>query len=151
YVEVWRAQLLELLDLSPSIDTRVRHLSGGQRRRLAIGIELISLPSVLFLDEPTSGLDATAAMELMQSLPRFVQAGCTIVAVLHQPSTRLLLSHVQHILLMRFPPLPTDGDTPQVMFYGSLSRAISLATIFLHTPTTVAAAVDQRKKKNKMR
>lgn len=46
-------------------------LSGGERKRLAIAVELISCPSVLFLDEPTSGLDATAAEELLSLLRSF--------------------------------------------------------------------------------
>ncbi len=43
-----------------------RGISGGQRKRVNIGLELVAVPSLLFLDEPTSGLDATAAYDILQ-------------------------------------------------------------------------------------
>ncbi len=49
--------------------------SGGQRKRVNIGLELVSKPSLLFMDEPTSGLDATAATDILTALKR--QAPCS--------------------------------------------------------------------------
>ena len=46
--------------------------SGGQRKRVNIGLELVSKPSLLFMDEPTSGLDATAATDILTALKRSV-------------------------------------------------------------------------------
>ncbi len=63
-------------------------ISGGQKKRVAIGVELISNPSILIFDEPTSGLDSNNAlriMKLLQSLAKNEKK--IIIATLHQPST----------------------------------------------------------------
>jgi ABC-type multidrug transport system ATPase subunit len=62
-------------------DERQRGISGGQRKRVNVGIELVSDPLVLFLDEPTSGLDATSSMELIRALRQIAELGLTVVAV----------------------------------------------------------------------
>ncbi|KAA3682347.1 ATP-binding cassette, subfamily G (WHITE), member 2 [Paragonimus westermani] len=62
-----------------------RGLSGGERKRTCIGIELVKDPSVLFLDEPTTGLDAYTAGSVMKTLRRLADAGRTIVFSIHQP------------------------------------------------------------------
>jgi ABC-type multidrug transport system ATPase subunit len=80
-------ELLEVLGLTKKRDVHVRDLSGGEIKRLSVGIGLISNPYVLFLDEPTTGLDSTAAFSIVQYLS--VVAKTTNVAVimtLHQPS-----------------------------------------------------------------
>ena len=59
--------------------------SGGQRKRVNIGIELVSIPLALFLDEPTSGLDSTAAYEAISSLLPLLALNMNIAAVIHQP------------------------------------------------------------------
>ena len=64
-----------------------RGVSGGQRKRVNIGIELIAEPSILFLDEPTSGLDSTSTVSLIETLQQIAQAkSMTIASVIHQPS-----------------------------------------------------------------
>ena len=62
-----------------------RGISGGQRKRVSIGLELVSSPSILFLDEPTSGLDSTAALDVLTSLGELADLGMTIIASVHQP------------------------------------------------------------------
>ncbi len=62
-----------------------RGISGGERKRVNIGLELVAQPSVLFLDEPTSGLDATTTREIVGSLKKIARMGVNVVAVLHQP------------------------------------------------------------------
>ena len=83
---------LELLHISDvrhvkvgSIETR--GISGGQRKRVNIGLELITRPSVIFLDEPTSGLDAATSRCLVHSLKCLSQQGVTVVSTIHQPRT----------------------------------------------------------------
>eukprot|EP00968_Pinguiococcus_pyrenoidosus_P024510 scaffold4746_cov248-Pinguiococcus_pyrenoidosus.AAC.2 len=67
-------------------DERIRGVSGGQRKRVNIGMEVVAAPVALFLDEPTSGLDATAALTVTESLEQIAHAaGITVAMVVHQP------------------------------------------------------------------
>jgi ABC-type multidrug transport system ATPase subunit/pSer/pThr/pTyr-binding forkhead associated (FHA) protein len=78
---------LDLEDVRDSIvgDEVRRGLSGGQRKRLNVGMELLSEPSLLLLDEPTSGLDARSAMQLIRQCRGLASAGRTVVMTIHQP------------------------------------------------------------------
>ncbi|KAB2096971.1 hypothetical protein ES319_A01G139600v1 [Gossypium barbadense] len=67
----------------------VRGVSGGERKRVCIGNEIIINPSLLFLDEPTSGLDSTTALRTVQTLQDIAEAGKTVLTTIHQPSSRL--------------------------------------------------------------
>lgn len=82
--------VIDRLGLSHVTDTRVgnehtRGLSGGERRRVSIGIQLVNAPSVLLLDEPTTGLDSFAAHNLVLLLKRIAGYGVTILITIHQP------------------------------------------------------------------
>lgn len=84
------ATVLSQLDLSHVAgtvvgDENVRGLSGGQRKRLNVAMELMSEPSFLILDEPTSGLDARSAMELIRQCRELANAGRTVAMTIHQP------------------------------------------------------------------
>ncbi|KAF5184409.1 Abc transporter g family member [Thalictrum thalictroides] len=67
----------------------LRGVSGGEKKRVSIGHEMLVNPSLLLLDEPTSGLDSTAAHRLVQILESLAQKGKTIVTSMHQPSSRV--------------------------------------------------------------
>ncbi|KAL5704226.1 ABC transporter G member 25 [Ranunculus cassubicifolius] len=67
----------------------LRGVSGGERKRVSIGHEMLVNPSLLLLDEPTSGLDSTAAHRLVSILESLAQKGKTIVTSMHQPSSRV--------------------------------------------------------------
>ncbi|NP_001353404.1 ABC transporter G family member 8 [Solanum lycopersicum] len=67
-----------------------RGVSGGERRRVSIGIDIIHDPIILFLDEPTSGLDSTSAFMMVKVLQRIAQSGSIVIMSIHQPSYRIL-------------------------------------------------------------
>ncbi|KAL6585518.1 ABC transporter G member 22 [Orobanche minor] len=77
----------------------VRGVSGGERKRVCIGSEIIINPSLLFLDEPTSGLDSTTALRIVDTLHDIAEAGKTVITTIHQPSSRLFLKFDKLILL----------------------------------------------------
>ncbi len=77
--------VLQALDLAGRADVRVGALSGGQRKRASIAVELLTSPGVFFLDEPTSGLDPARAAEFMRLLRRLADGGTTVVLATHHP------------------------------------------------------------------
>ncbi|OBJ32605.1 ABC transporter ATP-binding protein [Mycobacterium colombiense] len=79
-------ETLQSLDLSDRADVPVRALSGGQRKRASIAVELLTRPRLFFLDEPTSGLDPSTAAEVMRLLRRLSQRGVTVVLTTHEPA-----------------------------------------------------------------
>ncbi|XP_060180599.1 ABC transporter G family member STR2-like [Lycium barbarum] len=99
-------KLIEQLGLSSTRNTYIgdegtRGVSGGERRRVSIGVDIIHGPSLLFLDEPTSGLDSTSAHSVIEKVHDIARAGSTVILTIHQPSHRiqLLLDHL--IILAR--------------------------------------------------
>ncbi|KAL5723508.1 ABC transporter G member 21 [Ranunculus cassubicifolius] len=67
----------------------LRGVSGGERKRVSIGQEMLVNPSLLLLDEPTSGLDSTTAQRIVATLRGLARGGRTVVTTIHQPSRRL--------------------------------------------------------------
>ncbi|XP_041020492.1 ABC transporter G family member STR2-like [Juglans microcarpa x Juglans regia] len=107
-------KLIEQLGLSSCQNTYIgdegkRGVSGGERRRVSIGVDIIHGPSLLFLDEPTSGLDSTSAHSVIEKVHHIARSGSTVILTIHQPSSRiqLLLDHL--IILAR----------GQLMYQGS--------------------------------
>nr|XP_023889798.1 ABC transporter G family member 11-like [Quercus suber] len=83
------------MGLQDSMDTRIggwsiKGLSGGQKRRVSICIEILTRPKLLFLDEPTSGLDSAASFHVMSRIVKLArQDGRTVIASIHQPSSEV--------------------------------------------------------------
>ena len=80
-------------------DSTLKGISGGERKRLSVGMEMIMNPSIIFLDEPTSGLDTYTAYSLIKSLKKLTEEGRTVVATIHQPSSDILRLFDDMILL----------------------------------------------------
>jgi len=88
--------VLRMLMLEESADVRVgdstmgqQGLSGGQKKRLSVALELVNNPSLLILDEPTSGLDSISALTLVKLLKTLAEQGATVISTIHQPSSTL--------------------------------------------------------------
>jgi len=96
-------------------DGKRRGVSGGERKRASIAVELISNPSLLFLDEPTSGLDSFQAQSVMEALLNLAQSGRTVVSVIHQPRSSIYHMCDQLCLL-------SEGE---VMYMGDAKEAVS--------------------------
>lgn len=76
-------EVIRQLDLTEWADQRIDRLSGGQRKRTSVALELLTQPSLLLLDEPTSGLDPALDRDVMVSLRELADAGRTVVVVTH--------------------------------------------------------------------
>ena len=79
-------QTMAELDLTGRADVPVRLLSGGQRKRASIAVELLTRPRLFFLDEPTSGLDPSTSVDVMRLLRRLTERGVTTVVTTHEPA-----------------------------------------------------------------
>uniref|UniRef100_A0A6N2L6V1 ABC transporter domain-containing protein n=1 Tax=Salix viminalis TaxID=40686 RepID=A0A6N2L6V1_SALVM len=109
---------LGLTKCKNSIIAFLRGLSGGERKRVSIGQEMLINPSLLFLDEPTSGLDSTTAQRIVSTLWELAKGGRTIVMTIHQPSSRLFYMFDKVLLLSEGNSL-YFGERSQVMDYFS--------------------------------
>lgn len=87
-------EVIAELGLSDRADMPIRQLSGGQRKRVSIGLELLTKPSLLFLDEPTSGLDPGNEKTLMELLRGLANDGRTVVVVTHSVQSLELCDRV---------------------------------------------------------
>ncbi|CAM0152039.1 unnamed protein product [Urochloa decumbens] len=83
--------LLDELSLRRVAGTRIKDLSGGERRRVSIGVEAVHDPAVLILDEPTSGLDSASALQIVGALRAMAETrGRTVALSIHQPGARIV-------------------------------------------------------------
>ncbi|KAI3748659.1 hypothetical protein L6452_11907 [Arctium lappa] len=99
-----------------------RGISGGERRRVSIGTDIIHDPIILFLDEPTSGLDSTSAYMVVKVLQRIARSGSIVIMSVHQPSYRLLGLLDRLLFLSR----------GQTVYSGSPANLLSFFSDFGH-------------------
>ena len=105
---------IDTVELTEKRDSFIKSLSGGQRKRASIAVELLSDPNLLFLDEPASGLDPGTERNLMQSLRKMADSGKTVILVTH---STLQLKMCDKIVFM--------GKGGNLCFYGSYDEALN--------------------------
>ncbi|KAI3903134.1 hypothetical protein MKW92_052950 [Papaver armeniacum] len=103
-------------------DEGLRGISGGERRRVSIGVDIIHDPILLFLDEPTSGLDSSCAFMVVKVLQRIARSGRIVIMSVHQPSSRVVGLFDQLMFL-------SQGET---VYYGSPNNLSLFLTDFGH-------------------
>lgn len=106
--------VLDTLDLGKTKETRCSRLSGGQKKRLSIALELLDNPPVMFLDEPTTGLDSSSSLQCVSMLKSLARGGRTIVCTIHQPSAAIY-EMFDHIYLV------ADG---QCVYQGAANSTV---------------------------
>ncbi|MFL5928438.1 MAG: ATP-binding cassette domain-containing protein [Gaiellaceae bacterium] len=115
------ARVLAALDLGDRAGVRVGSLSGGQRKRSSIGVELLTDPAVFFLDEPSSGLDPTTAADLLRLLRRLADEGTTVVFTTHAVQDLARCDCV--VVLARDGHLAFFGPPAELCGYFAVERA----------------------------
>ncbi|KAI7734095.1 hypothetical protein M8C21_007039 [Ambrosia artemisiifolia] len=100
--------------------TFVRGVSGGERKRVCIGLEIIINPSLLFLDEPTSGLDSTTALRIVELLQDIAETEKTVITTIHQPSSRLFHKFDKLILLGKGSLLYFGKASEAMLYFSSI-------------------------------
>lgn len=89
-------EVLTNLHLDHRRNVMADRLSGGERKRLSVALELVSNPAIFFLDEPTSGLDEVTAAQCIRQLRELAKQDRTVVCTIHQPSAAIfaLFDHI---------------------------------------------------------
>jgi len=108
-------RIIKLLRLTKVADSQIFMCSGGEKKRVNIGTELITDPSVIMLDEPTSGLDSASAVSLLKVLKDLANQGKTIITSIHQPNSESFLNFDKLLML-------SDGN---VVFFGKPSESLA--------------------------
>lgn len=111
--------VIQELGLKDCADTKIgtmflRGVSGGEKKRCSIGMELITSPSLLFLDEPTTGLDANTANSIMELLQNISKKGKTVIFSIHQPRYSIF-RQFDHLTLM---------NKGEIIYAGAADKAI---------------------------
>eukprot|EP00548_Thalassiothrix_antarctica_P007128 CAMPEP_0194151868 /NCGR_PEP_ID=MMETSP0152-20130528/49790_1 /TAXON_ID=1049557 /ORGANISM="Thalassiothrix antarctica, Strain L6-D1" /LENGTH=761 /DNA_ID=CAMNT_0038855963 /DNA_START=149 /DNA_END=2434 /DNA_ORIENTATION=- len=121
-------KVIDLLRLHKCQDTPIRLVSGGERKRVNIGTELLTDPNVILLDEPTSGLDSTSAVALIKLLTNLAHDhGKTIITSIHQPSSNVFHKFDSVLFL-------ADGC---VVYYGTPKSSLDYCDRLLGLPCPV--------------
>jgi ABC transport system ATP-binding/permease protein len=108
-------EVMDVTGLSERRDVPVSQLSGGQRKRVSIAVELITKPSVIFLDEPTSGLDPATEEKIMKLFRQIAESGRTVILTTHAMENVKLFDKI--VVLMR----------GKLVFYGAPQEALAHA------------------------
>ena len=105
-------EVMDVTGLSERRDVPVAQLSGGQRKRVSIAVELVTKPSIIFLDEPTSGLDPATEEKIMKLFRQIAESGRTVILTTHAMENVKLFDKI--VVLMR----------GKLVFYGAPQEAL---------------------------
>src|SRR4051794_32148798 len=133
------AELLDELGLAERAGVRVGALSGGQRKRVSIAVELLRRPSLLLLDEPTSGLDPATAAGVMSLLARIARRGVAVVVTTHREADLEQCDRV--VFLGRTGRIAADGPLAAVLIATGASR---ISDIYERVAASGAPALDEK-------
>lgn len=128
------SEVMDVTGLSERRDVAISQLSGGQRKRVSIAVELITKPSVIFLDEPTSGLDPATEEKIMKLFRQIAESGRTVILTTHAMENVKLFDKI--VVLMR----------GKLVFYGAPQEALAhvKADSFKDLYDKLEAPVDQQ-------
>ena len=107
--------VIDELDLKACAGRTIRQLSGGQRKRVSIGVELLTRPSLFFLDEATSGLDPATEAQMMKLLRKLADQGRTIILITH--ATKNVMACDKVVFLVRGGRLAYFGPPEDALAY----------------------------------
>ncbi len=110
-------RVLDDVEMAPHRDKLVENLSGGQRKRVSIGAELLADPSLFFLDEPTSGLDPGLEKKMMYTLRRLADSGRTVILVTHATAN---ITQCDHVIFMA---------TGRMVYFGPPTEALAFFNV----------------------
>ena len=137
------AEVLELTDLAGEAGTRVGRLSGGQQRRVDVGIGIVGRPELLFLDEPTTGLDPAARRHAWTVIEGLTAAGTTVLLTTHYLEEAQRLA--DRVLVLTRGRLVADARPEQLRRRGAptvIRVPLPPGTPTADLPPTLAAAAD---------
>ncbi|MCL7022366.1 hypothetical protein MKW94_001324 [Papaver nudicaule] len=103
-----------------------RGISGGEKKRVSIGQEMLINPSLLLLDEPTSGLDSTTAQRILTTIKHLASGGRTVVITIHQPSSRLYHMFNKVVLLSEGCPIYHGPASTALDYFSSIGFSTSV-------------------------
>jgi ABC-type multidrug transport system ATPase subunit len=122
-VEARVTEVLERLELTARRGLRVERLSGGQRKRVSIGMELVASPAALFLDEPTSGLDPALEEKMMDLFRSLAGEGRTLMVTTHVMDS---LAQVDHLAVLYSGNLAFFGPPARALGYFGVGECSAL-------------------------
>ncbi|MHA3774614.1 FHA domain-containing protein [Verrucomicrobiota bacterium sgz303538] len=127
-------QTLDQLGLRERAELPIHRLSGGQRKRVSVAVELLAKPSVLFLDEPSSGLDPATEFQLMELLRDLADTGCTIVCTTHVMEHAYLMDQ---LVILSGGCLAFQGTAQEARDYFGVNKLAALYDCLQERPGTV--------------